>query len=374
LAACVFGVNAAEAQVELERRPLKLTIEAFANATSACDHGGDSAAGSEGCGARLDGAFRLVGLAKGTSGWAAGPRIILQSSPEDEIELGERSLLFLTPWGRFEVGRRQGLPDVLVGYAPNTFIFTSAEFGPATGPGLDPDGRLPTAFLEPAMAGEINSLSTLGFAASYFLDQSFKLIYVPPRKAGFQGGFSFAPDMDERTGPFKQLLQTGLTYECYTPENVFRLGATYTIARSGARGGDSSSLTDLHSASFGATAVLSDRLILGGSLSYNGASGLPRFGRALDRSRALGYAASLNYNVGPWTVGGYFQSAQAEGDVARVGDDRLRVIELGASYRVNPRIRIYGSGYFYRFRDEGAESREGLFQGAVFLLGTRVTL
>ena len=37
-----------------------------------------------------------------------------------------------------------GLPDVLTGYAPNNFQFTSAEFGPASGPSLDPGGRLQT--------------------------------------------------------------------------------------------------------------------------------------------------------------------------------------------------------------------------------------
>ena len=38
----------------------------------------------------------------------------------DFAELGEYSVLVLGRWGRLEVGERQGLPDVLTGFAPNS--------------------------------------------------------------------------------------------------------------------------------------------------------------------------------------------------------------------------------------------------------------
>ena len=58
--------------------------------------------------------------------------------------------------GRIEIGERMGLPDVLTGYAPNNFQFTSAEFGPASGPSL-PGSR--TARLRPGRAARGSEVS-----------------------------------------------------------------------------------------------------------------------------------------------------------------------------------------------------------------------
>lgn len=82
---------------------------------------------------RLDGAVRLVALVNAGDSFAFEPRIVVQSGPQDKLGVGERSLLFQgTKWGRFVLGYRQGLPNVLIGYAPNSFTFAGAEYGPAT--------------------------------------------------------------------------------------------------------------------------------------------------------------------------------------------------------------------------------------------------
>lgn len=363
-----------EAQLVLEKDSYSFTLEGFANATGGHDLGTDNLPDADAAtyGARLDGAIRWIGLVKANRSTSFGPRIVVQTAPQDRLDLGERSLLFLSRWGRIEVGYRQGLPDVLLGYAPNNFTFTGAEFGPATGPGVDPDGRLPTAFLDPQLAGQIDSLSYLGFAARLYGDQSPKIILVPAKRGGFLGGLSFAPDVESRNGPVRQLVQSGLTYERYSETNIFRAGVSYTYGH-----GDRSPLMvtgDVHSVSGGATVVLHDRLALGASATYDGRSGLERRPGEAFSSNAFGWSASANYNLGPWTLGAYFQTAGAEGDTVDPGRDHLRVVEVGGSYRFNPRARLYAAAYLYRFSDEGGRSASNRFGGAVVVLGARLTL
>ena len=371
-----LAASAAEAQIMIGRGPYGLTVEGFANVTAGRDAGSDAPYSANGWDVRLDGAFRLVGLVNAGDGFAFGPRVIVQSAPQDTLGVGERSLLFQgKKWGRFELGYRQGLPDVLIGYAPNSFTFAGAEYGPATGPGLDPDGRLPTAFLDPALGSQIDAMSYLGFASALYLDPSAKLIYVSPRKKGWLAGVGFAPNVEDRSGPYRQLVQTGLVYEGYTEHDVFRVGATYTFAAGQHTSVGRTGSDDLSSVSLGATVVLHEKLILGVSGSYNGRSGLDvPSNAARPLSTAYGYSASVNYNTGPWTFGGYFQSARAEGDVALPGQDQLRVLQLGGSYRFERRLRLYGAGYRYRFIDEDGRGAAIRPQGAVLVFGVRATL
>jgi len=120
--------------------------------------------------------------------------------------------------------------------------------------------------------------------------------------------------------------------------------------------------------------VLANTLYLGASVTYDGRSGLQRVAAPVSRSNALGYSTSINYNTGPWTVGAYVQQAKAEGDPLRLGRDDLRAVQLGASYRLNTRVRFYAAGYFYRFHDEGGIADQDRYRGRVFLIGSRVTL
>jgi len=100
--------SATQAQRVFERGPFGLTVEAYANATAAQNVSEDNAVDPKRYAARID----------------AG-------------------LLAISEWGRLELGKRRGLPNVLTGYAPNAYTFTSAEFGLSSGRTLDPSGNLP---------------------------------------------------------------------------------------------------------------------------------------------------------------------------------------------------------------------------------------
>jgi hypothetical protein len=294
--------------------------------------------------------------------------VTVRGATDADPDFGELSLLASGQWGRFEIGERRGLPDVLTGYAPNSYQFVSAEFGPASGPSLDPDGGLQTALLPGSIAAGINALSGLGITAALFFDESLKAIYVSPRRRGFQGGISLAPNAYASTGDRDQLLQNGLVYEHYWQQNVLRVGGTYTFADGARADGTGAGTEALHSGSAGASLTLNDKLTLGASFTFNGDSGLTRNGDF--RSGAYGYAFSINYNDGPWTFGGFLQAAHAEGSTFQAGDDTLRALEFGASYRASTRVRGYAAVYAYDFEDEGQAGADG----AVFIVGLRLSL
>jgi len=368
------AAGAAGAQVVYERAPYKLTIEGFANLTGAYNADEDNVLDSDEADGHAFAEARFLGLAKTPYGFSFGPRITLRTSTEDAFDLGERSAIVTGKWGRIEIGNRRGLPDILTGYGPNAYQFVSAEFGPASGPSLDPDGGLQTVFLNDALAAEVNRLTGLGVTASFFFDESAKIIYVSPKKHGFLGGLSYSPDAEEEDGDFNSLLQAGLVYEKYWEQNVLRVGGTYAFADGDGNTLDPNASEDLHSVSGGASFTYDDDLTVGASFTYNGDTGQERVpGDAFD-SDAYGYAFSVNYNNGPWTVGGFYQSARSEGATTTTGDDELQAFEVGASYRFNTKIRIYSAVYLYDFENEGGAANVDQFDGYVFMLGTRLTL
>ena len=89
-------------------------------------------------------------------------------------------------------------------------------------------------------------------------------------------------------------------------------------------------------------------------------------------SAAWGTTVSVNYNHGPWSVGGYYQYATAEGSTTTARNDRLSALEVGASYRFTTKARIYGAWYRFDFTDDEPDGLPAT--GNVFVVGVRLTL
>jgi Gram-negative porin len=249
----------------------QLTVEGFGNFTAGAQTGA-SIGGPHADAWRFDGAVRLLERLKIAGMPDIGVRVVAQRSPENGVQISEASLLLFGQSGRFEVGKRMGLPDVLTGYAPNSFTFTNAEFGPHSGPSLDPGGGLQTAFLATGIRRRVEALTPLGFTALIADDESPKVLYVSPRRNGFLAGVSFAPDATDPR--FKQLVQAGLVHERYWEQNVLRWGGSYSFARGGSTG-PNGAVRDLHSLNLGVATTLHDSLTLGLSATYDGGSGCP---------------------------------------------------------------------------------------------------
>lgn len=353
------GWTNAHAAYFAESGEFSLTLDAFTNATL-----GESYREADGRNALVEAEVRTLGLIGLSGDNALGARLVYGLATDRSQRFGERSLLAIGDYGRVEIGRRRGLPDVLTGYAPNNYQFVSAEFGPASGRSLDPDGGLQTQFMQPHVRAAVNGLSSLGITSSLFFDESNKAIYVSPKVKGFLGGLSWSPDAQDRGGEFGRLLQSGLTWEHYRRQDVWRLGGTFAYAEG------KGNTRDLRSLSLGGGATLNDSLTLGASFTYNGDTGLGR-APGVSRSDAYGIALSANYNTGAWTWGGFIQYARHEGDVTDPGNDRLHAAELGLSYRFSTTIRVYTAAYLYNLDDEGDDN---VADGSVLMAGVRFIL
>ncbi len=357
------------AQVIRHGEHLDLTLEGYANTTAGYSQSGtpDDRNGSEDL--RIDAALRGLARWKNPAGPDVGLRAVLESSPEDRLNLAEASLLVFGRAGRLEIGKRPGLPDVLTGYAPNSFAFTGGEFGPASGPSLDPGGGLQHAFLSTNLAKQLNALAVLGATASLADDRSAKILYVSPKHRGFLAGLSYGPNADDPR--FDRLIQSGLVHESYWSSNIFRVGGSYMYSH--ARSGLIVDQRSLHSFNAGATLILDYDWMLGVSGTWNGRSGVVRHANTAP-SDAYGATASINYNHGRWTAGAYYQWATAEGDAQTPGNDRLRAVEAGLSYRFTTKLRLYGAVYSFEFDDEGGAQRTDRHHGTELLFGVRATL
>lgn len=356
LFAALGGAPAAHAQWVQTSGRSTLTVEGYANVTTATpiDGGGDSRHAD----LRADLALRVLERIALSDGPDLGVRLVAESTPEDRLKLAEASVLLFGARGRLEIGERQGLPDVLTGYAPNNFSFTGAEYGPASGPSLDPGGGLQHAFMPVALAAQLDELGALGAGASLAGDRSTKIVYVSPKSHGYLAGLSFSPDADDAR--FGALAQGGVVHERYWDSNILRLGGSVSFAR--ARPHGDAVADDLHSLNVGATLILDDDLMLGVSGTWNGVH------------QGRGVTASINYNRGRWTTGGYLQWAASPGDPTLAGDDRLAAAQAGISYRVSTRFRFYAAWYHFDFTDEGGHGVFGRDSRNQFLLGARAAL
>ena len=362
--------GASIAQLQYQQGPTaQLTLEGFGNFTAGAQT--DTSTGNSHADAwRFDGAVRLLERLKIADTPDIGARVVAQRSPEKGVQISEASFLLFGQSGRFEIGKRMGLPDVLTGYAPNNFTFVNAEFGPYSGLSLDPGGGLQTAFLSPGIRSRVEALTSLGFTARLAGDESAKVLYVSPRRNGFLAGVSFAPDATDAR--FKQLVQAGLVHESYWEQNILRWGGSYSFAR-GTSGGPDGPVRDLHSLNLGVEATLYDSLTLGLSATYDGDSGLPNNSLAASRADSWGVATSINYNSGPWTWGAYYQVARAPID-SLGGVTRLRAYQTGASYRWNTHVRLYAAWFHYELDRPVSALTTDSPQGDVLLAGVRLAL
>lgn len=354
----------ASAGVLIKHPDFSVVADAYINLTT-----GNAAENTDRIAADAD--IRLLGLHETEEGNKYGGRITFEStsagSNNQDPEVGEVSLLTQSDWGRIEIGERQGLPDVLTGFAPNNYTFTFAEYGPSTGRNLNPAGGLQSNFINQTDAAAINQLSSLGFVASLAGNRSAKLIYAAPRSAsGINTGISYAPDISDDNPGFKQLIQSGLTYDYYWDEHQLHLGGSYTYAQA-ENLISSQQRDDLSSANLGISATFNSKLAIGISTTYNGTSG--QLSNSIQEN-TQGWVTSLNYNSGPWTYGGFYQQAYGQGDAQQAGRNRLEAYQIGASYRFNIRTRLYTAYYHYDLRNDNQSSSDG----DVVLIGVRVIL
>ncbi len=321
------------------------------------------------------------------------------------LAIPEVSAFAIGSFGRIEIGERAGFPQSLVGFTPSEIAFTAAEFGPESGTRLDPNGRLPTTFLDPAVGGRIDALTYLGYAARFYDDRSPKIIYVSPRFAGgVYGALSYTPRSVEPNGftlaerglgvgsgrfgstvdlgEFENVVQSALVYNRRSETLDLSVGATFSHASAGKNAPPFLRDRDTTSLSVGVSATLNDTWVLGASVTYDGFSPERADLPTNLRSDPFGIVASLNYVAGPWIFGGYYQHAEAASRTVEPRRDRVDIGEVGVSYFLDhdhdllgagfyTDLKLYASVYHYSFRSDGAAGSGDRSEGTVFLAGVR---
>lgn len=363
------------AQVRFEEGDYSLFTEAWVNNTLGVNSSGEKRSDGARRYLSTDAALRARGNYQLAPDLGIGARVLVASDTDDSFRLSDITALTIGKWGRVEIGRRQGLPDVLGGYAPNPYSYTSAEFGPASGRSLDPDGGLASSFFRTDLRNQVERISYLGNSVALAGDRSVKGLYVSPRLGGFIFGVAYTPDASTtptgRGNDFSDLLQTGVSYEMYDGQETYRIGGSYTYAKGDSR------VRDLSSFNIGTSVSLDDRFqpgsttILGVNVSSDLDTGIVR---GSNTSTAIGITTSANYEIGPWIWGGYYQFARAEGNVELPENDELQVLQLGSSYRFTTHLRVFNAAYIYDFDNENGDAFTTDSNGAIFLLGLRVTL
>src|SRR5260370_15181174 len=240
-----------------------------------------------------------------------------------------------------------------------------AELGPESGARLGPNGRLPTRFLPHPLADRINDLTYLGYAARFYDDRSFKLIYLTPRSvSGFYGAVSYTPSTDISSGfelagamrtpasrfenaaspgVFRNIVQAAVVWNHRTDTVDLSVGSTYSYARGSAGSHQNPTVPESNSLSGGISATLYDAWTFGLSGTYDGFSTQRTNSRANPSpARPYGVVASVNYVKGAWTFGGYYQHATADSLTPQSIRHTVDIAELAVSCLTDKNHHLLG--------------------------------
>lgn len=275
----------------------------------------------------------------------------------DSLTVPEISAFAIGSFGRIEVGNRAGFPQSLIGFTPSEIAFTYSEYGPESGTRLDPDGRLPTAFLPASLSSRINASTYLGYAARFYDDRSAKIIYLSPRlKNGLYGALSYTPrtnrpggygvagDRLPRSSGYRDVVQAAAVWNHRTENLDLSIGATYSHATEARSTASLADTRRVDSISGGISATIKDSFVFGISATYDGLSSEKRPNGS---TRApYGIVTSFNYVDGPWIAGGYYQHAVAPTNPLVASVDKIDVAQIGLSYLVDKNHDLLGAGFY----------------------------
>jgi len=197
-----------------------------------------------------------------------------------------------------------------------------------------------------------------------------KLTYFTPRMGGFQFGASYTPDASWETGssgsPYGPLGADGGTEEAYSIAANFvksfgdvsvAVSAGYqtiTVATSGA--------DDNEEISVGGQVGFAG-FKLGAGYKFSDNDGLTQ---DLERDD---FSVSLNYGMGPWSVGVQYAGVRLDG----ASDGDLDAFMVGGKYTLGPGITAYGGVQFYEAEDDVVTGSGSGDDATVFFLGTSIS-
>lgn len=258
-------------------------------------------------------------------GMAYGTVIRLKSATDSSFSADETSLYAESRFGRIELGDNDGASDVLSIHMPTVGI------GQINGKYVEfvPFASRPSGNIKDTGGGIFKPLDS---------DDATKISYFSPRLAGFQAGFSYAPEADHQSdgeevqlsvldGKQRNFIEAGLHYRTEIDAMRFRAAftATQAWAKTGAGRDDVSA--------WGAGLQTSYKgVTVGGSFTDNGNSN--QFAGGSGDSETA-WTLGLTFRKNAWDVGMNYarEDYQRAGGRDNAGGNYSALV-LGGSYRI----------------------------------------
>ncbi|AWK86059.1 porin [Azospirillum thermophilum] len=187
-----------------------------------------------------------------------------------------------------------------------------------------------------------------------------KLVYISPRFAGFQAGFSYTPRNDSsntdvnRVKPvissnynttFTDLVEVGANYVNNFGGVDFKASAGYFWGKA-ADDVAGTNLKNLNAWQVGAQVGYAGFTVGGGYLDYGKSGQNDVTGLFTESARV--WTAGVQYATGPIVVGANYKEGKDAGDVAIRGNRKLQVVEVGVGYTVAPGLTLQAQYDYFK--------------------------
>ena len=378
LSAVATMTHAVMAQTAGPKAPFNAVLDGSAVSTFAVPSGIQNNNHGRAFGMRQDADMRFKFEAKADNGLVYGWYVRIEGESSSVAVDGRsinREWLYLShpEWGYVAMGSATNVASATFGGACGEVV--PADYGPCNAPNqFGPDGGLEATLLTDPNAIAINgALAKTAGGGSGRPGFGTKIRYDSPSFAGFVVRLSYEPDGRQRneeqfvtdtTGAAALTSSTdeggGFTarFQNYVEANLSWTGTFGPVA-------NLSSVVYTHADSkdgaFGFPVVNNlNNVIVGTRFSYAGFSwgvaynwvGQAGYTKAAPPAGvrfvdSWGWSTGLEYDFGPWQLGGWYQYARGQGSFASNGLIELNYLGVGAGYTLAPGLKLFSEAFYY---------------------------
>lgn len=290
------------------------------------------------------------------NGLAYGAKIEFEADAGNSANIDEAYTYLSGSWGRLEMGSNDGAGDMMEVLGPNGFT--------PSGGAIDGNWEV---FNWTTSSGQVQ------YSTGKMWDTSdaTKLTYLTPKLAGFQAGFSYAPQGSENFISGSTLLtvrsdRNPAALPSFSPtgsaktggrsnyDHYWEAGAKFSQNFSGVGltvgGGYTHGEVQHNSPLMSVNALQAGAVVsyagfsFGGSYANNFKSGLYRTNCSAagnDCENGVAWTLGAQYENGPWVVGINYLNSEFEGDVTDPDNDKLWTIGVGGQYQLAPGLAAW---------------------------------
>jgi outer membrane protein OmpU len=370
--------HAASAQTAGPKAPFVAVLDGSAVFTLGVPSAGQNSAHSRDLGMRQDADMRFKFEAKADNGLLYGWYVRIEGESSsvavDTRSINREWIYLVDPnWGGIQLGTANNPVTSTFGGACGSIV--PANYGPCGAPNqFGPDGDLEAKHIVDPNALAIDGALARTGASNLRIGQGTKIRYDSPKIAGFVFRLAYQPDGRQRNeeqfvtdtvgaaaiassadegggflGKFQNMVDASLTYTGAFGPVANMSGIDFTHA-------DAKDLT------FGtAVAKPINATLVGTQFTYAGWTwgiaynwvGQSGYSNTVSQPggaspvKSWGWSTGIEYDIGPWQMGAWYQYARSQGAFASNGLIDLNYFGIGAGYTVAPGLKLIGEGFLY---------------------------